>query len=163
MKNNDEFLKKMENLQVPDVDPGGHPERVKMAIMNAERSAALGVWLIVVPCYFLFCVFMYYYFHGSTGWFGAMFKLMSGLEKTPYIDFLGPLILFVLPIVCIIINALAITHVQVQKPMANKPKVREFSFTIKLKLWNILLILISLIIVCIFINYVMTESISIKN
>jgi hypothetical protein len=163
MKDKDEFLKQMENLQVPDIDPHEHPKMVKMAIMNAERSAALGVWLIVVPCYFLLCVFMYYYFHMHVGWFGAMFTLMASLEKTPYIDFLGPLILFVLPIVCIIINALAITHVQVQKPGAGQSKVREISFTIKLRLLNILLILISLVIVCIFISYVMTENISIKN
>ncbi len=159
----DEFLKQMENLQVPDINPGAHPERVKMAIMNAERSAALGVWLIVVPCYFLLCVFMYYRFHVHTGWFGSMFTLMASLEKTPFIDFLGPLVLFILPIVCIIINVLAITHVQVQKLGPDQSKVREFSFTVKIKLWNILLILISLIIICIFMSYVMTESISIKN
>jgi hypothetical protein len=163
MKDKDEFLKQMENLHVPDIDPQEHSKRIKMAIMNAERSAALGVWLIVVPCYFLLCVFMYYYFHIHTGWFGAMFTLMASLEKNPYIDFLGPLLLFVLPIVCIIINALAITHVQVQKPEPGKSKVREFTFTIKLKLWNILLILISVAIVCIFISYVMTENITFKN
>ncbi|HEY2582890.1 MAG TPA: hypothetical protein VGI43_13840, partial [Mucilaginibacter sp.] len=115
MKDKDEFLKRMENLQVPDVNPAGHQKTVKMAVMNAERSAALGMWLIIVPCYFLLCVFMYHLFNVHVGWFGAMFKMMSGLEKTPYIDFLGPLILFVLPIVCIIINALSIIHVGVQK------------------------------------------------
>jgi len=163
MKNKDEFLKQMENLQVPEMDPGEHPEMVKMAIMNAERSAALGVWLIVVPCYFLLCVFMYYFFHIHTGWFGAMFKLMESLEKTPGIAFLGPIILVVLPVICIIINALAITHVQIQKQGTQQSKVREFRVTIKIKLWNILLILLSLAVVCTFIAYVMTENISIKN
>ena len=163
MKEKNQFLKQMENLQVPDVDPPKHPEMVKMAIMNAERSAALGVWLIVMPCYFLLCVFMYYFFHMHVGWFGAMFKLMESLEKTPYINFLGPLILVVLPLVCIIINALAITHVQVQKHSPEQHKVKEFSITIKIKIWNILLILLSLAVVCTFIAYVMTENISIKN
>jgi hypothetical protein len=165
MKDKDEFLKQMENLQVPDVDPPKHPEMVKMAIMNAERSATLGVWLIVVPCYFLFCVFMYYFSHIRVGasWFGAMFKMMESLEKTPGISFLGPIILVVLPIVCIIINALAITHVRVQKPGEHQSKAREFSFTIKVKLWNILLILISLAIVFIFIAYVMAENISVRS
>ncbi len=162
MKEKDEFLKQMENLQVPDISPE-HPERVKMAIMNAERSAALGVWLVVVPSYFLLCVFMYYFFHIHTGWFGSMFKMMEGLEKTPYIDFLGPIILVVLPIICIIINALAITHVQVKKRSPEQSKGKEFSVTVKVKLWNILLILISLAIVFTFIAYVMTENISIKN
>jgi len=162
MKEQNEFLKQMENLQVPDISPE-HPEKVKMAIMNADRSAALGVWLIVVPSYFLLCVFMYYFFHIHTGWFGSMFKMMEGLERTPYIDFLGPIILVVLPIICIIINALAITHVQVKKQNPAQSGGREFSITIKVKLWNILLILISLAIVFTFIAYVMTENISIQN
>jgi hypothetical protein len=164
MKDKDEFLKQMENLQVPGVDPGEHSKAVKMAIMNAERSAALGVWLIVLPCYFLLCVFMYYFFHVRVhvSWFASMFALMSSLEKTPYISFLGPLILVVLPIICIIINALAITHVQVNKPGPDQGKVREFSITIKIKMWNILLILLSLAVVCTFIAYVIAENISVR-
>jgi hypothetical protein len=162
MKNEDEFLKQMEDLKVPAVEAPQHPEMVKMAIMNAERSAALGVWLIVVPCYFLLCVFMYYFFHLHLGWFAAMFTLMSSLDKTPYIDFLGPVILVVLPIICIIINALAITHVQVKKKGPGQNKIKEFTITIKIKLWNIVLILLSLAVVCTFIAYVMTENISIR-
>jgi hypothetical protein len=165
MKEKDEFLKQMENLKVPEVNPHEHPQMVKMAIMNADRSAALGVWLIVVPCYFLFCVFMYYFSHVRVGtsWFAAMFTLMSSLDKTPYIDFLGPIVMVVLPIVCIIINGLAIIHVGAQKHGPDQSKVREFSITIKIKIWNILLILLSLAILGIFIGYVMTENISISN
>jgi len=163
MKDKDEFLKTMENLQVPEINPTEHPKMVKMAIMNAERSAALGVWLVVVPCYFLLCVFMYYFSHIRVGssWFVAMFTLMSSLDKTPYIDFLGPVIMVVLPIICIIINSLAIIHVNIQKA-GQTSKVREFSVTIKIKIWNILLILLSLAIVGIFIGYVMTENISVR-
>ena len=163
MKDKEEFLKRMENLKVPDINPAEHQQSVKMAIMNAERSAVLGVWLIVVPCYFLFCVFMYYHFHRAGSWFGAMFTLMANLEKAPYMDFFGPVLLFVLPLVCIAINVLAIINVQVRKPWPDKPKAKELSFTIKIKPWNILLILLSLVIVFVFINYVMTENISIKN
>jgi hypothetical protein len=159
----DEFLKQMENLKVPDVKPGEHQQIVKMAVMNAERSAALGVWLIVLPCYFLLCVFMYYHFHMHISWFEAMYKLVLSLDKTPHIDFLGPLILVVLPIICIIINALAITHVSIQKYGPGQSKVNEFNISIRLKGWNILLILVSLAILCIFISFAMTENISIKN
>ena len=163
MKDKDEFLKQMENLKVPDVDTSQHQLPVKIAIMNAERSAVLGVWLIVVPCYFLFCVFMYYFFHMQASWFGAMFTLMAGLEKTPYINILGPIVLFLLPLVCLVINALAISHVRVVKNIESRPKAKEFTFTIKVKFWNILLILLSIAILFVFINYVMTQNISIKN
>lgn len=163
MKNNDDFLQQMENLKVPDVNPSQHQNTVKMAIMNAERSAALGVWLVAVPCYFLLCVFMFYFFHLRMGWFAAMFTLMSGLAKTPFIDVLGPIVLFFLPVICIIINVLSILHVQVQHIDPSRRKVKELRITLKIKRWNILLILISLAIVFVFISYVMTESISINN
>jgi len=162
MKEDDEFLKKMENLQVPEINPAGHPEKVKMAIMNADRSAALGFWLVAVPCYFLACVFMYYFFNRQVSWFGAMFKLAEGLDKTPGIDFMAPIVLVIMPIVCIIINALAITHVHYEN-RAGKAGAKEFEISIKLKTWNILLILISMAIVLIFIAYVMTENISVRS
>ena len=163
MKDNDEFLKKMENLQVPDINPGEHPKMVKMAIMNAERSAALGVWLIVVPCYFLFCVCMYYFFHLRLSWFQSMFNLMASLDKNRWLRLLSPVLLVVLPIVCIVINALAIIHVGVQKAGADRSRAREFGITIKIKPWNILLILLSLAIVFTFLAYIVTENIVIKN
>ncbi len=162
MKEDDDFLKKMENLNVPEVNPTGHPKMVKMAIMNAERSAALGVWLVAVPCYFLACVFMYYFFNRQVGWFGAMFKLSEGLDKTPGIDFMAPIVLVVLPIVCIIINALAITHVHYEKNASGKVGTKEFVISIKIKTWNIVLILISLAIVFVFIAFSMTENISVR-
>lgn len=163
MKDENEFVKKMENLKVPEINPGLHPGIVKMTIMNAQRSAALGVWLIVVPCYFLLCVLMYYYFHIKAGWFGSMFTLIAGLENVRGIDFFAPIIFLVLPVVCIIINALAITHVSIRRIDPNRSTVRELNITVKLKLLNIVLILISIAILLAFLSFAMTESISIKN
>ncbi|HEY9194753.1 MAG TPA: hypothetical protein VIM77_00750 [Mucilaginibacter sp.] len=163
MKDNDDFLKQMENLKVPDVNPALHQNDVKMAIMNASRSAALGVWLIAVPCYFFFCVFMFYLSHARMGWFGAMFNLIVGMDKIPYADFLVPVLLFILPVICIIINVLAIMHVQVKNIDPGRRMAKEIGITIKIKLWNILLILISILIICAFIGFAATENISIKN
>jgi hypothetical protein len=162
MKEEEEFLKKMENLNVPEVNPTSHPKMVKMAIMNADRSAALGVWLVAVPCYFLACVFMYYFFNRQVSWFGAMFKLAEGLDKTPGINFMAPIVLVMLPIVCIVINALAITHVHYEKGAAHERGAKEFVISIKLKIWNIMLILVSVAIVLIFIAYTMAENITVK-
>jgi hypothetical protein len=159
MKDKDEFLKQMENLKVPDIQPGEYQQIVKMAVMNAERSATLGVWLIVLPCYFLLCVFMYYHFHIHISWFEAMYKLLLSLNKTPHISFMGPLILVILPIICIVINALAIIHVSTQKYGPGPISVRELNISIRLKILNILLILISKAILCIFIIFAITENI----
>lgn len=163
MKNQDEFLKQMENLKVPDVNPSQHQEKVKMAIMNANRSAALGLWLVILPCYFMICVFMYYHFHANTNWFSSMFGVMIQLEKVPYINYTGPIVLFILPVVCIIINLLSIIHVGVKQIDTNRRMAKELNISIRLKLWNIVLILISFAILLAFIAFAMTENISIKN
>jgi hypothetical protein len=164
MNEEEEFLKRMENLKLPKVEPPANQEAIKMTIMNAERSAALGVWLIVLPCYFLFCVFMYQYsqnvrraFYGKhLTWVDAMYKMVVGMDKNSSFHFLGPVLLVILPLICIVINALAITHVKVQKIDPHKTKVREFNVSIKIKGWNILLILVSVAIVFIFIIYAIT-------
>lgn len=124
MKDQNEFLKEMEQLQVPDISAPTHQKTVKMTIMNAERSATLGIWLIVIPCYFLLCVFIYYYYNVHANWFGAMFKLIISLEQNPYIDFIAPLVLVVLPVISIIINALAITNVKYQQYGTHQKKTQ---------------------------------------
>jgi len=106
---------------------------------------------------------MYYHFHINANWFSSMFSMMVQLEKVPYIDYIGPLVLFILPVVCIVINLLSIIHVQVQQIDPYRPKVKELNISIRLKPWNIVLILISLAIVLAFINFAMTENISIRN
>lgn len=161
MKDKNEFLKEMDNLQVPAADPSAHHQNgVKMAIMNANRSAALGAWLIAVPCYFLFCVFVYYYSHGHSNWFEAMFSTAVAMDSSPWIDFLAPIVLIILPIVCMVINVLAITHVQYQQ-VGEAHKYKEFSFTIRIRWWNVLLIAFSIAIITAFIAFAMTENISI--
>jgi hypothetical protein len=165
MKDKNEFLKQMENLKVPIIDPQQHPARVKMAIMNSARSAAIGVWFIVIPCCFLLCVCIYYFFYqgAHSNWFASMYATIARLGNIPYIDFLAPVLLFVLPIGATAINALAIIHVGYENHTANENKVKELIITIKLKRLNILLIIISLLIIGAFMGYVMTTSISISN
>ncbi|HVW95592.1 MAG TPA: hypothetical protein VHA56_06465 [Mucilaginibacter sp.] len=163
MTENEEFLKKMENLNVPEINPREHPKMVKMAILNADRSAALGVWLIILPCYFLCCVCMYYFFNAKAGWFGSMFALVTNLDKTRGLDLLAPFIFLIMPVVCIIINMLAIIHVGYRKIDPDNNRVRELNVTIKIKFWNIALILLSVAVLLAFLGFAMTESVSVKN
>ena len=160
MNDHNEFLKQMENLQVPDVNPG-HQNMVKMAIMNADRSAKLGVWLIIIPAFFFACVGVYYYSHGGNNWFAAMFNLLMGLDWVPWGDYVIPVLIFVLPLACLVINVLGILHVQVQKIDEHRKKLNELSITIKIKPLNLILIAISILILCGIVGFVMTENISI--
>jgi hypothetical protein len=160
MNDNNEFLKQMENLQVPDVNPS-HQNTVKMALMNADRSVKLGVWMIIMPAFFFACVGVYYYSHGGNNWFAAMFYTLINMDNIPYADFVLTVLMFVLPLACLIINVLGILHVQVQKIDEHRKKLNELSITIKIKPLNLILIAISILILCGVMGFAMTENISI--
>jgi len=148
MKDKDEFLKQMETLQLPDIDPSLHQQKVKMTIMNAERSAVLGVWLLIVPVYVLFCLLMSAYFHNKTfdNWaFGWALKAMFSKWWDP-----GNIILIAGPFASIIVNTLALINVQYHKLKPLQGKANELVISIKLKPLNIILLLVSIALACLF-------------
>ncbi|MDB5139980.1 MAG: hypothetical protein JWR12_1896 [Mucilaginibacter sp.] len=147
MKDKDEFSKQMENLKVPDAKPGRHQEIIKMTVLNANRSAVMGIWLIVIPSYFLFCVVMEYYFHKNQALVDSMHQLMTGLSNKIYLRSIWAIVLIGMPVLSVILNMLAILHVQHNK-MNN-----ELIVTIKIKTLNLLLVFLSLAIITIFMTY----------
>ena len=150
MKDKDEFLKQMETLQVPDIDPSLHQQKVKMTIMNAERSAVLSLWLLMVPCYSIFCLIMVFFSHSKAfnDWFFGIAMEAAFGKKSWHPEYL---ILVGGPCVSIIINTLALVHVQYHKLKPAFGKTNELTITIKLKTWNIVLLFISLILAYLFI------------
>lgn len=144
--NEDEFLKQMETLQVPEVDPALHQQKVKMTIMNAERSAALSVWLLVLPV-FLFLFFLNpFNITALNNWmFGivmnaAFNKSPGGWEPIIW----NATIWYALPAASTIVNLLAILNIRYHQLKPTQGKVNELSVTIKLKWWNIILLTVSM-------------------
>jgi hypothetical protein len=150
----EDFEKKLENLTKPDGDVKP-PLEIKLAIVNAQRSAVLGVWFTVIPCYFLFCAFMFYFFHLDYGVLGSIFVLFSMLEKNS-MWLVGPVILVALPLISIIFNALAITHFSFDRAD------RMLRLNIKLRWFNIVILLLSLAIVSLFVAYAFALNIQVK-
>ena len=148
----EDFEKKLEKMAKP---PGSvkPPVEIKLAIVNAQRSATLGIWFIAVPCYFLFCVFMKYYFHVNLGLFDTMVEMMSEMDKNPNMKWLSPILLVGLPLIGVALNGLAICHFSL------KPDEKFFQISIKLRWLNILVLALSLGLVCIFIGYAIIENI----
>src|SRR5689334_13069790 len=149
----DEFEKKMEGLKTPGVENISHYRELKLMLVSAKKSAAIGFWFILIPVYFLFCVFMKYYFHVNLHIFDVMVDLMTELDKTPGMKYFSPLLLVGLPLIGIVLNALAILHFKYEKSW------KEVQVTIKLRWFNILIIAISAFLVCTFIMYVFIENI----
>ena len=148
----EEFQKKMENLKAPGAEVSG-PQNVRLAILHAERSAAIGVWLIVVPCFFLACVVMKYFFQIRLGLIGTFEDVVGGLGRNPGTRWIQPVLFMALPIVSIVLNALAIMHFRLESA------AKSIVITVKLRWLNVILIVISITIVAIFALYLISENI----
>jgi hypothetical protein len=148
----EDFEKKLESMTKPAglVQP---PREVKMAIISAKRSATMGIWFTAIPCYFLFCVFMKYYFHINLGLFDAMTGLMLDLEKNQAMKWLSPIMLIGLPLVGVALNCLSICHFSLQ------PEEKLIQISIKLRWLNILVLVLSLGLVFLFVGYMIIENV----
>ena len=79
----EDFEKKMEDLKTPRASGVKEPVEIKLAILNAQRSAAMGIWFVVVPCFFIACVFMKYIFHLNLGLLDTFEETISALDRNP--------------------------------------------------------------------------------
>jgi hypothetical protein len=78
---------------------------------------------------------------------------MSDMDKNPTMKWLSPILLVGLPLVGVALNGLAICHFSL------KPDENIFQISIKLRWLNIVVLLVSLGLVCIFLGYIIIENI----
>jgi hypothetical protein len=148
----EEFEKKLKTMIKPDVNEVQPPLALKLAILNAQRSATLGFWFIVIPCFFLACVIMKYYFHVGLGVIGIFEDAVATLDHGKYTFWMTPLLFVVLPLASIVLNALAIMH------FAYQAKTKLLTISVKIKWLNVVLLLISFSIVGLFLLYGIIEN-----
>jgi hypothetical protein len=151
--NEDNFEKHLEDLKIPQINEIKHQQILKFALLNAKKSSKIGIAFIIIPCLFLFGVFI-------KQWFGIEFQIftnlenfMSYLDKIPLAKWIFPLVLVGLPILAIIINSLSIAHFYWDKVR------KELLITIKFKLGNFILIIFSACIVIVFLIYITYENV----
>lgn len=148
---NKKFEEQMQNLQTPQVNDIRHQQILKVNLLNARKSSRIGIVFITLPCLFLFGVFIKYFLGVHFPVFTALEDAMANLDKTPFLKWISPVLLVGLPLLAIIINTLAITHFYRDKQR------KEFLITIKYRLLNILILIISICIVAIFILFAIGE------
>jgi lantibiotic transport system permease protein len=142
---------RLENLKRPDFASEAHRRQLKLTLLNARRSSRAGVLLILVPCLFILGIILKYAFGINIPGFTAIENMFAKWDQTPSLKFLMPLLLAVAPGLALIINLIAITHVQVERPGKN------MVITIKLKLVNILIILACLAILSVLFIHIIAE------
>ncbi len=147
----DEFKQHMENLKKPEgaVTP---PPHLKLAILNAKASATFGVWVIAIPALFLFFVLLKYYMRIDSAFLTSIEDFVTRVDRNPATWFLQPILLLALPVLSIIINLLAITHIGWES------KAKVLTLSMKLRLINILILVASTVVVTCFVLYLIVEN-----
>jgi hypothetical protein len=149
---NEEFSRELEKMHKPEVESATHQLQLKITLLNAKRSARIGVVLVIIPCLFLLGVLMKYFMHISLPSFSALEDWMADKNHNVLLKMLIPLLLIGTPFISLILNLLAILHFSFEK------KVSELIITVKLKWFNIIVSLVCLFILFCFFLYAVGEN-----
>jgi hypothetical protein len=147
-----DFLSKMENLKKPDVNAETSQRQIKIALMNARRSAAWGIWLLIVPIFFFCCVAIKYLLHIHWGFAGNFLDWMASVDRSMPFPIVSILLFIVLPALGAMINLLSILHFHYDTV------ARELLVNIKIKWKNIILAVISLGVIAVVVLYAISEN-----
>lgn len=151
-----EFEDELKSLNKPQLKKPDNMETIKLTVLNTKRSAIAGIWLIAIPCIFLFMVCMKYILGINIGLFDWIENIFIRLDKYQFAYIINPILFIVLPLTGLAINLLAICHFSFNKT------ARELGITLKLKWTNIIIALISLLCVAVILTYLFTENYVLK-
>ncbi len=149
---NEEFSQRLQKMHKPQVESETHQLQLRITLLNAKRSARIGVILVIIPCLFLLAVLLKYFLHINMPSFSALEEWMADKDHNVFIKILIPLLLIGAPFIALIVNLLAILHFSFEK------KVNELIITVKLKWINIIVSLICLLILFCFFLYAVGEN-----
>lgn len=144
-------MKDIENIQIPD--PQFEPDQsLKKTLLNTRSSARIGIAFILVPAIFLFSMFLKYALGFDLGIINAIEKFFAELDQSPYTKWMSPIIFGLLPLAAFIIFFLSMTHFAYNK----HNHLLQISF--KVRLLNIILLLVSGLIFGTIMLYVILEN-----
>ncbi|MCG8604713.1 hypothetical protein MJD09_06915 [bacterium] len=150
-----EFLRKMENLESPDLASETHRRQLKLTLMNTQKSATFGVFFVLTPFLSAFGMILKHNLGIEFGLFTTFPSWLVTLEERSLIlTFLIRTLLLGGPLVAIMINLLAILHFQFDG------QAKEVLVSIKLKWLNIAVIAFCSLIALIFLSYLLVENIN---
>jgi hypothetical protein len=147
----EDFEKKMEELKAPKSE-ANPPKELRLAIVSARRSAALGAWFVIVPWLFFIAMLLKHRFNVDFGLIDTVAEMMAALDRDPSTWWIGPVLILGLPVVAIVINTLAITHFKWESFTGS------LIVSIRMKWINIAVLIVSFTIVGIFLLYLVAEN-----
>ena len=141
MENN--FENKMENLNTPNADFVKHQEILKIGMMNARKSARIGIIFILIPMLLVVLAYMKIKLLIHWDFFNNLHLFVSKQNQISFLSWISHIIILGLPILAIIINLLAISHFYIDK------KNKELLITIRYRLNNLIVLIISTVLIVI--------------
>ena len=134
----------------PQLDPAQQP--LRMTLLQSQRTAALGIWLILVPAFFLAAITMKYVFHIGVGLVTVFEDAMAEFDHASSTGWMTPIIFVLLPMIAVVLNLLSIAHVDHDRQKA------QLHITIKLRWLNLAIILFGTVMLGIFFLHAYAEA-----
>ena len=88
---NEEFSQKLQKMHKPQIESATHQVQLKITLLNAKRSARIGIILVIIPCLFLLAVLIKYFLHINLPSFSALEEWMADKNHNKFIKMLIPL------------------------------------------------------------------------
>jgi hypothetical protein len=149
------FLKKMENLESPNLASKIHQRQLKLTLLSTKKSATFGILLVLTPFLFAFGMILKYNLGLDFGLVTTFPSWLVSLEdRSIILTFLIRALLLGGPLVAVMINLLAILHFQFDG------QAKEVLVSIKLKWLNIAVIAFCSVVSLIFLSYLLVENIN---
>ena len=150
----DDLINKLQHMEKPDIVSEQHKAELKLTLLNAKKSARIGVFLIIIPLIFLFLIFLKYSLHIHLSSLSSVENWMAEKDKNSFYKFLIPFLLVGTPLLGLGINLLAILHLEWKK------EPNELIITVKLRWINIVISVISVLILFVFLLYAIGENVN---
>ncbi len=151
MKNED-IENKLENLNMPEINPGQHKDKLRLTLLNMSRSHKMGYAFVIIPLLFLFGIFFTRVLNIYIPLVDDIEQLMARWDKVSYLKLVFPILYLVLPFIALVVNLLASLHFSL-----NSQK-KELNIIYRFRWGNFIIISISLFILIAFFTYLIMEN-----
>jgi lantibiotic transport system permease protein len=153
----EDFEKSMEGLKKPSLSHVQPPYEIKLAVVNSQRSAAIGIWFVIVPYFFLACMLLKYQLQVNLGLLDLITQAIERIDKNSATWWLQPLLLIILPVAGIVVNILSITH------FFWDATHKLITVTIKIRWINLIVLFFSVLILTAFLLYLIGENFQMRS
>ena len=136
MKNED-VENMLNSMQIPEPENIMQHRELKIPLLSYKRSSKAGLWLLVVPLIVAVTIVLKTVFVVQSNYINLVHRFFSAIDRNVVLTYLIPLIFVGLPLLAMIINALAFCHFQQNR------ENKELIMTIKYRPLNIAIFLIS--------------------